>query len=413
MATEVTMPRLGLTMVEAKIIEWSKREGEVVEKGEVLFVIETEKVTFEVEAPTSGILGKILVPAGETKPIGEVLAYILEAGEELAISLQPKKREETGRTLEDATVGSESMAAQHEGRETITKVNRETFKVSPVARNLAKQYGVDIAEVIGTGPEGRIIKKDILKAVDRAKSEKVETRVETRGEELLIKGKLLPLSGMRRTIARRMSESFQVPHFWTVQQADATKLKDAREDLMASVEAKTGEKLSYTDLIIKIVSRALEDYPIVNSKLTDKGIEVFEDINVGLAMNVEGGLIVPVIRQTNKKSLPEITKIRVDIVKRGRDGKLGIDEMTGSTITVTNRGMTDFEFDIPLLNPPETAILSIGAIRERPFVVKGQVVALFSLYLTLGIDHRVLDGSLGAQFLNRVKELIERPLRLF
>lgn len=412
MATEVTMPKLGLTMVEGQIVEWKKKVGEPVVKGEILFVIETEKAIVEIEAPASGILGKILVPEGETRPIGEVLAHILQPGETLSeIFVKARDEKKVIAPLDQTIVNAVSTTTQRVEGVVTTEASRGKVKISPVARNIAKEHSVDISRVKGTGPEGRIVKEDILKVIDEAKSKLGEAKTVTE-QASVIKAKLLPMSGMRRTIARRMSDSFQTPHFWVMQQANATKLKEVRDQLMPSIEAKAGQRLTYTDLIIKIVGRALEDYPIINSRWTDSGIEVLEDINIGLATSVDKGLIVPVVRQANKKSIAEITKARVDIVSRGREGRLGIEEMTGSTITITNMGMVDVEAGFPILNPPEAAILAIGSIKERPFVENGQVVAVLSLNLTLAIDHRVLDGFLGTQFLNRIKQLIEQPLLL-
>lgn len=412
MATEVTMPKLGLTMVDGTIIEWKKKEGEVVEKGEILFVIETEKVTFEVEAPVSGILGKIIVPEGETRPIGEVLAYILQPGETLTeVSIRTKEEKKAIAPLEQTSMNLVSITAQPGEEVVTTEMSREKVKISPVARAIAEEHGVDFSKVIGSGPEGRIVKKDILKVIDEAKSKTVEAK--TVAEETSIaKAKLLPLSGMRRTIARRMSESHQIPHSWIVQEANVTKLREARDQMIPYIEAETGQRLTYTDLIIKALARAVRDYPIINSRWTDNGIEVLEEINIGLAINVDKGLIVPAIRRADKRSLAEITRVRADFAARGKEGKLGIDEMAGSTITFTNMGMAGLEIGLPLLNPPEAAIIAVGTIKERPFVVKGQVVAALSLNLTLGFDHRVLDGFVGAQFLNRMRELIEQPLLL-
>lgn len=412
MATEVTMPKLGLTMVEGKIVEWRKKEGEAVEKGEVLFVIETEKVTYEVEAPASGTVGSIVVPEGGTVPVGAVVAYILQPGETLAEI--PAKAKAAKAPV--AAVVPEAVLAMSQPREeaAITGVSTERAKISPVARKLAEEHGIDISRVIGTGPEGRVVKEDILKAIEEAKSKPPVAKPAV-GEALPARARLLPLSSMRRTIARRMSQSFQTaPHFWIQVKVDATKLKEAREQLLPSIEKETGQRLTYTDLIIKIVARVLEDYPIVNSRWTDNGIELLEDINIGVATSVPDGLIVPVLRQANKKPLAEITRVRADIVSRGREGKLGIDEITGGTFTVTNLGMASGGLigGTPVLNPPEAAILLLVPIAEEPVVVDGQVVPRLCLNLTLGIDHRVLDGFIATQFLSRVKELIEQPLLL-
>ena len=406
MAIKITMPKLGLTMVEGTITEWKKREGEYIDKGTILFVLETEKVTFEVEAPASGILGTILVKVGETAPVGGLLGYILQEGEKLEdVDSQPK---EIPGPLRKEVISQTTPTLAPPAETAGMAIKEGKISISPLARKIAEEHKIDISGIRGTGPEGRIVKEDILKAVDETKSRGGEE--EARPAELAIKGKLIPLTGMRRTIARRMTESFQSPHFWTVQQANASKLKEAREELMPAIEAVTGQRLTYTDLIIKIVTRALQDFPIVNSRWSDKGIEILDEINIGLAVSVDKGLIVPVIRGAERKSLADITKTRADLVTRGRAEKLGIDEMTGSTLTITNVGMAGIEYGFPILNLPEAAILALGAIKERPFVVDGSIKPVLSVNLTLGIDHRVLDGFIGAKFLNRIRDLIEKPL---
>lgn len=398
MATEITMPKLGLTMVEGNIVEWRKKEGDPVQKGEILFVIETEKVTFEVEAPVSGILGKILVCKGDTQPVGHTVAYIVAPGEPAPLS-----REAPAAAVKEPSPSQAEVARPRAGGEKI--------KISPLARKLAQEHGVDTTTIKGTGPEGRIIKEDILRAVEELKREATAIE-EPAPAGLPPKGKRVELSGMRRTIARRMSRSFQTPHFWIVQQADATRLNEARDQLLSVIEAETGERLTYTDLIVKAVARTLEEHPVMNSRWTEEAIELLEEIDIGLALSLPAGLIVPVLRQANKKSLAEITRTRVDLIKRGREGKLGIHEMTGSTFTITNLGMAGIDLGYPILNPPEAAIIAVGAIKERPVAVGGTLLARLTVNLTVGIDHRVLDGFIAAQFLNRLKDFIEEPVLL-
>jgi len=406
-------------MVEGKVVEWKKGEGEEVKKGEIVLVIETEKVTYEVEAPASGTLGKIVVPEGDTVPVGEVLAYILQPGETLAEI--PVKAESGGKTetLAVQTVVSASAVGSTTGQSkgaAIAEAGEQRLKISPVARKIAEEHGVDVSKIAGTGPEGRIVKEDILRVVEQAGAVEAKAvgAAGPASEGLLPRrAKLLPLTGMRRTIARRMSQSFQTaPHFWAQTQVDATNLIQAREALMPAIEAKTGLRLTYTDLLVMLVARALEEYPIVNSRWTEEGIELLEDINIGVATNVEEGLIVPVIRQANKQSLSDITSVRADVVERGRKGKLGIDEMTGSTFTITNVGMLGADSGFPIINPPEAAILGTGTIADKPVVIDGEIMVRPCLTLTLAIDHRVLDGAIAAQFLGKLKEMIEQPLLL-
>jgi pyruvate dehydrogenase E2 component (dihydrolipoamide acetyltransferase) len=414
MATELTMPKLGLTMVDGKIVEWKKKEGEAVQKGEILFVIETEKVTYEFEAPVGGTLGRILVSEGETVVVGTVVSHILQPGE--TASELPTPMAETKPAA--APLGSGTASAGDEAYVLVQKSTsgdqgKDRIKISPVARKMAEECRLDIARIVGTGPEGRIVKEDIEKAVAQAKS---KPTVKQAAPAQVSAGKvtLKPLSGMRRTIARRMSQSFQtIPHFWFQATTDVTKIKELRERLLPLIEAKTGLRLTLTDVLIRITARTLEELPIFNSRWTDNGIELIGDINIGVATGVADGLLVPVIRNANRKSLEEITVIRSDLVKRARAGKLGIDELTGSTFTINNFGTTPGIIGgNTIINPPEVAILAFASIGEQPVVFNGQIVARSIMNMTMAADHRVLDGVVVGQFLGRVKQLIENPLLL-
>lgn len=386
MPSPVVMPKLGLTMTEGKVVQWKKRPGDWVEKGEVLFVLETEKITYEVTAPASGVLGEIVVKEGETVPVGTVVAYILEPGEVPAekapVSAPPEK---------------------------------ERLKASPLARRIAEEHGIDLSQVKGTGPGGRIVKEDVLRVI--AEREKAPTEGKGPVTEAIPteirKGHIVPPSTMRRTIARRMTQSFTTaPHFYLGVEADAGELIDTCRRLSPWVEKAVGVRLTYTDLIIKMAAKALSEYPQVNASWEEEGIRVFDEINIGLAVAVEGGLVVPVIFQADKKPLHEIAALRADLTERARQGKLSLDEMTGSTFTVTNIGMLGMDFVLPIINPPEAAILGVGAIREKPVVVEGEVKVRPRLMLTLGVDHRILDGASVSPFLSRIKELVEQPLLL-
>lgn len=403
MSTKITMPKLGLTMTEGTVVEWIKKEGETVEKGSIIFVIETEKVTYEVEAPASGILN-ILVKEGQIVPVGGLLGYILQEGEKPEqMDAQPIRISVTKKEA----ISQTDTASFSPDEPTIRKGK---IRISPLARKIAEEHKVDISGIRGTGPEGRIVKADVLKSIDEAKSRLADD--EAGHAELPFKGKVIPLTAMRRTIARKMTESFQHPHIWTVQRADVSKLKEARDQLLPSIEAATGQRLTYTDIIIKIVTRALQDFPIVNSRWSDDGIVIFDDINIGLAVNVDKGLIVPVIRGAERKSLSDITMARADLVRRAREGKLTIEDISGGTFTITNVGILGVEYSYPVINHPEVAILALGGIKERPAVINGAIKPVLSVNLTIASDHRVLDGWIHAQFLNRIRDMIENPILL-
>lgn len=391
MPTKLTMPKLGLTMTEGTIVEWRKKEGEHVEKGEIIYVLETEKISYEVEAPESGILAKIIAKEGDIVPVGGLVAYILQPGEEL-----PEMPEVAARTVE---------VARKEAVATKVKETRE-LKASPVARRIAEENSIDLSTIVGTGPEGRIVREDVLRAMEEKKA-----AIQAATAKAPQKEKLIPLTTTRKTIAQRMTQSFQTaPHFWENVEVDVTELKKMHQELMPTIEKETGIRLTLTDLLIKIVVKAIEDNPEINATWTDEGIKILGDVNIGIAAAAPEGLIVPVMHKANEKSLKEITIARADLVTKAREGKLSLDEITGGTFTFNNVGMLGIAGVKSILNPPEAAILSTGTIMDKPTVVNGQIVIRPIMGMDITIDHRVLDGASCARFLMRVKELIEQPL---
>ncbi|MFH1775181.1 MAG: dihydrolipoamide acetyltransferase family protein [Chloroflexota bacterium] len=390
MAVTVTMPKLGLTMEEGTIVEWRKRDGEEIQKGEILYVIETEKVTFEVEAPASGILGNIVAREGDVIPVGGAVAYILEAGEKLSdLPEMPAAREEAARPAGEVVT---------QRRVEIPK----GIKISPVARKMAQENNIDVSSIKGTGPSGRIVREDVLAALEAQRDARPVP--EAAAEE-----KIKPLSSMRKVIASRMTESFRSPHFYLTVSVDTLELAKARQNLLPVVEGKAGIRLTYTDLLVKLVARSLEDNPALNCAYADGSVRVFKRIDIGMVTAVEGGLVVPVIRQADKKTLSEISKDRAGLAEKAREMKLTREEMTNSTFTISNLGMFDIDQFSAILQPPEAAILAVGRIADRPVAREGQVVIRPMMTLTLSIDHRVLDGVLGANFLKSLKNYIENP----
>ncbi len=405
MATKVIMPRLGLTMTEGTVIEWKKKEGDWVEKGEILYVLETEKVTFEVEVPVSGVLGKIIAKVGDVVPVGGGVAYILQRGEELTEILEPAIRKEE--------VAARTPAVEENERPSQRPVVSRDILASPLAKRLAEEHGIDLSTIKGTGPGGRIIKEDVLRVMEERKTAVKPTEIGARPDMIAEQEKVVPLTSMRKTIARRMVESFQsAPHFYLTVEVDTQELSKVREQLMASIERQTGLRLTYTDLLIKIVARALEDCPEINCAYSDGGIRLFSRMDIGLVVAVEGGLIVPVIRQANQKPLSEIAQARAQLTEKARERKLALEEITGSTFTISNLGMFGIDQFSAIIQPPEGAILAVGRIIDKPVAIERQVVIRPMMTLTLSIDHRVLDGVSGSRFLQRVKELIEAPVLL-
>jgi pyruvate dehydrogenase E2 component (dihydrolipoamide acetyltransferase) len=404
------MPKLGLTMQEGTIVELRKEEGDEVKKGEVLFVIETEKVRYEVEAPESGILAKWLAKVGDVLPVGAVVAYILRPGE------SPSSIPEAARAEEPVRAEPKIETAVEVAGSVANKANvPQGVKISLLARKLAEEHKVDVAGIKGTGPGGRIVKEDVLRAIEEKKIAAVVTKKEAKPpiEEAVREDSIVPLTSLRRTIARRMVESFQsAPHFYSVIEVDTSELEAFRQRIIPSIEKRTGVRVTLTDLIIKIVAVTLLEFPNINATYTPDGIKLLSRIDIGLATSVEDGLIVPVIRQADRLTISEIAKIRNELVIKARERRISPDEITGSTFTITNMGMFGITGGAAIINPPEAAILLVNSIVERPVVKDGQIVVRPMMNLTLSIDHRVLDGVAAARFLQRVKELIENPALL-
>jgi len=394
MAVAIIFPKLDEAMRSGKIVRWVKNEGDWVEKGEVILEIETEKTAFEIEAEVSGILSKMMAKAGDEVLVGATIAFILQPGEEAPEVPEP---------VVVRTNGEKQVETP--------KVTKETkaIKASPLAKNIAKERNIDLSLVAGTGPGGRITKEDVLRALEAGKAVTVPA---AREEPELAEEEIVPLSSMREVIARRMMESFQTPHFYLTVEVDAQELGETRSQLIPITESKTGIRLTLTDLIIKIVAKALEDNPSLNCSYVDGAVKLFKRIDIGLVTAVEGGLVVPVIRQANKKSLADIAQARAELVQKARERTLSKEEMTGSTFTISNLGMFEIDQFNAILQPPEAAILAVGRIADKAVVRNGEILIRPMMALTLSIDHRVLDGALGARFLQSLKNYIENPFNM-
>ena len=394
MATVVVMPKLGLTMTEGIVETWLKSEGETVEKGEPLLVIITEKVTYEYEAPASGILRVILHKEGDVVPVAAPIAVIAASDEDLP-DIEALEREE-GEVAE--------MVAPAAQRAALAPAKGERILVSPLARRIAREKGVDLTAIQGTGPGGRIVKEDVL----RVARDVAEVAPAATGEAL--PGRVIPMKGIRRVMAQRMSESTRtIPHFFLNVEVDMASTLRVREKLLEEVEKKAGVRLSITDILVKVVACALRDHPIMNSRMEEEGIRLMEEINIGVAVAIEDGLIVPVVRTADRKNLVEIAATIRDLTQKARKGKLSVDEVTGGTFTLSNLGMFGIDTFNAIINPPECSILGVGRTAEKPVVEKGKVKIKPIAWLTLSSDHRIVDGATASQFLQRVKELVENP----
>jgi pyruvate dehydrogenase E2 component (dihydrolipoamide acetyltransferase) len=371
LVTQVVMPRLSLTMKTGTVVQWFKKEGETVQKGEPLVEVLSEKVTYDVEAPESGVLRKILAFEGTDVPVAEAIGLIAAPDEQI-----PETQTASATTEETMT----SAVPEKE----LTEIE-ERVVASPAAKRLAREHGVDLSKVVGTGPEGRIVEDDVKRLVEAVTG---APRVR----------EVIRLTGIRKTTAERLSKSFQTaPHSTVSMDVDMTEARRLHEETQAS----------YTDILVKAVAEALKEHTTINSTLDGEQIKVYEDINVGVAVATEKGLLVPVVHNADRLSLKEISSVVKSLAEKTREGKLTKEDLTGGTFTVTNLGMYGVDFFIPIINPPETAILGVGRVAEKPVVADKTVVVKPVMNLSLAYDHRVVDGAPAAQFLSRVKQLLE------
>lgn len=412
MATEVKMPKLGLTMTEGTIMKWLKKEGEHVQKGDALFELQSDKSNIEEESPASGILRKIIFPEGSVVPCTETVAIIGEAGEAIPDTASPNAADE-----------------------------KILIKASPAAKKIAGENNIDLSEIVGTGPGGRIVEKDVLsytqelkiKATPVAKKIAKDLKIDLESiqkapGERITKADLIneqvqeanydiadtiPVMGMRKVIAERMSRSkSEVPHIYLTLSVDMTKVIELRQRLMEDVEKHYGTKLSYTDILIKTAAVALKQNPNVNSSFAGETIAIKQNIDVGFAVALDDGLMVPIVRDADKKGIGVISKDTTELIKRTKQGDLLPNDYQGGTFTITNLGMYDIEHFSAIINQPESAILAIGKIVKKPVVQGNEIVILPMMSMTLSCDHRVIDGALGARFLQRIKQILEDPVAM-
>jgi pyruvate dehydrogenase E2 component (dihydrolipoamide acetyltransferase) len=442
MITEVILPKLGQTMEDGAIIEWVKQEGEPVKRGDVLFTVESDKATLEVEATTRGFLRKILVHEGQTVPVLTVVALVTrEADEDIS---EYQAASEPGQEAETPTQAPQPVAPE-------PAQTTERIFASPRARKTAREKGIDLALVTGTGPDGRIVEQDVVNyAASRPKATPVAVKTaDALGVDLAIvsgtgvrgrimkedviaaaapvltpavpvpaeapAGESVPMTGLRRIIAEHMAASAaQTARVTLVTEADATAFVEVREQLKTSVSEEWGFAPGYNDLLGLIVARALREFPYMNARLGADGtvIERLPHVNLGMAVDTDRGLLVPVIRDADQKGLRDFgTEFRA-LMERARAGKSLPDDLAGGTFTITNLGMFDIDAFTPIINLPEAAILGVGRIQPKAVVKDGEIVARQMWTLNLAFDHRLVDGAPAARFLQRIKQLVENPYLL-
>ena len=406
MAEYIAIPKLGMSMTEATLVEWKVKEGDRVEQGDVVLLIETEKTKWEVEASASGFV-HILVEEDVKAPVGRVVGLIAETEEEL----EALKREPAREIFTTVAEAAEAPPVEAAPPAAVRGEEGKRIRISPVARKMAEEHMIDITTITGTGPEGRIVREDIERAIEEKKRE--VPRVEVyEGKRVKT---TIPLKGMRRAIAEHMHRSLSVAAQLTamgeIDMSEVIKLRNA----LLEQEQVIGARITYTDIFVLAIVKALKENPIVNSSLIENEIKIWEDINIGVAValeeGVEGGLIVPVVKNADQKSLVEINREVRSLVEKARAGKLMPDDVSGGTFTLTNLGAFGggWGFGTPIINQPQSAILGTGAITDRPVVREGQIVIRPIMTYSFTFDHRVIDGAPAGRFMAQLTQLLENP----
>jgi len=415
MITRVVLAKLSPTMEEGTIVKWSKQEGDAIKVGDVLAEIETDKANMEMEALGQGVLRKVLVPAGGKAPVGALIGVIADAGEDIAATLAEAAKASAAAPAPApapapaAAPRAPVVAAPHAPPPAAAASGR--VKASPLARAIAARSNVPLASVAGSGPGGRIVKRDVegyIASPAAARSAPPAARPAT-PVPTVPPGTAIPLSSMRRTIAKRLSESaFTAPHFYVTVEIDMDAAVSLREQLLRAEEV----KVSFNDLVVKACAKALKHFPTVNASWTGETIQTHAEVHVGVAVSIPDGLITPVVRNADSKHVVDIAAEIKDLATRARDRKLKPEEFMGSTFTISNLGMFDVTEFTAIINPPESCILAVGAVRQQPVVKDDQLAVGHRMKVTLSSDHRVVDGALAAQFLAEVRRLLENPVSL-
>lgn len=448
MAKEVFMPKLSSTMEEGTLLEWLKEEGDPVEVGEPIFEIMTDKINIEVEAYEEGVLLKRYYDVDAVIPVNAVIGYVGEEGEDVpedppeagandSAGAQAGSDEDAGQTgaSADEESGSEDVQDDTEG---------EKVRATPAARRVARQENVNLASIQGSGPKGRRHEQDVKDALDSTKATPLAGKIagdqgvnlaevdgtgahgKVRKDDVLQHttpataqgapdedAERIKLKGLRKAVADKMVQSTsEIPHVTLTSEIDMTHVIDVRKTLLPIIEKQTGYRVSYTEILMKAVSQLMDAHPRVNASLVGNEIVLNKSVNIGLAVAVEDGLIVPSVKDADKKGLAQLTKVSKTLGQKARDNKLTPDEMTGNTFSISNLGMYAIDGFTPIINPPETAILGVGRIVEKPVVIDGEIEVRPMMALSLSFDHRAIDGAPAAAFLTDLKEQLENPYGL-
>jgi len=444
-ATEVVIPILGITVETGVIVEWLKNEGDPVEKGESLFVVEMDKVTTEVESPATGILARILLPVGQKVSVLTVAAVITEPGEKLpaeyeSVSDEVATVEQTGEELDGRAESAADLAVW---RASAFPSPDELVRIIPVARRLAMEKGLDIANITATGPDGVILLRDVetalaetaskastlakryaenkgvsLKGLDgsgiRGRIMRHDVQKTLKDKKTPALGKIIPMDSMRLAIARRMSESaFTAPHIYFFSDINLDPLLNFRNGILEEFKQQFGLRPSINDFLIKAVALNIADFPIMNATIRGEEIHIQPNINISLAVALPDGLIAPSIVNADKVGLAEIVLQRLDLVKRARVGNLTLDELERGTFTISSLAQYEITHFTAILNPPQSGILTVGKTKDELYLEEGQVKVRKIISLGLSVDHRIIDGVIAADFLQNLKRKMEKPAFTF
>jgi pyruvate dehydrogenase E2 component (dihydrolipoamide acetyltransferase) len=416
MAEIIKMPRLSDTMEEGVIVGWQKKVGDKVEPGDILAEVETDKATMELESYHDGYLLHIGVKSGPV-PVDGVIAVIGSKDEDFAAQLEAATKGSNGK---DADKPKEEKAQQEPKTEpteekkpaetTDAENGEDRIKASPLAKSMAKESGIDLSKIKGSGEQGRIIRKDVEKVMESGSTSQAPAQESGTSAGFGAQGyEEVPVSQMRKTIARRLGESkFTAPHFYLTIEIDMDRAIEARK----SINESSDTKISFNDLVVKAVAVALKKHPAVNSSWLGDKIRYNKDIHIGVAVAVEDGLLVPVIRFANFKGLAEINAEVKSLAEKAKSKKLTPEEMQGNTFTISNLGMFGIEEFTAIINPPDSCILAVGGIIQKPVVKNGDIVVGNTMKVTLSCDHRSVDGATGAQFLQTFKAILEEPVKM-
>lgn len=434
MATKVIMPKLSPTMEEGQISRWLKKEGDKVSMGEPLAEIDTDKATMEMQALANGVLRKILINDGQSAPLGQLIAIIAEPNEDIASLLseapaaapakeeQPKQEQEKAaeppppqpqaRAAAAASAGPAPRSVDN-GQPRSASADSGRMIVSPLAARMAAEAGIDLRSLQGSGPGGRIIKRDIEAALSEPKPEPAFPRIVPPGQIPQIGATAYrdePASEIRKVIARRLVTSLgPVPHFFLTSEIEMDRAAEMRRGINA---LDPDLKISINDIIIKVAAAALIQHPEVNASFQERFVRYYERADIGVAVAIEDGLITPVVRAADQKSLSQIAAEVRELAERARSRRLKPEEYTGATFSISNLGMFGIDEFTAVINPPEGAILAVGAMAPKPVVRDNEIVIRQMMRVTMSCDHRVIDGATGAKFLQTFKKILENPLYL-